>query len=215
MDALIIYAIFKYCVIAFFCPCKSGDFYLPKPDSRKDFKMTQKKKTVKLAKMGMLIAISIVLMALIRIPFPPLPFLEYDPADISIFIGTFAYGSIAGLVIVVIVSLLQGLIFATTGPYGIIMHIIATGTFVVVAGNIYRTHKTRKGAVIALIAGTLCMTAIMLPANYFITAEFFGIERAAIVAMFPGIASFNLLKAGLNSIVTFIVYKRISTFLHK
>lgn len=177
--------------------------------------MTQQKNTVKLAKMGMLVAISIVLMALIRIPFPPLPFLEYDPADISILIGTFAYGPIAGLAIVVVVSLLQGLIFATTGPYGIIMHIIATGTFVVVAGNFYRTHKNKKGAIIALIAGTLSMTAIMLPANYFITAAFFGMPSAAIVPMFPGIAAFNFLKAGGNSIITFLVYKRISTFLHK
>ena len=59
-------------------------------------------RTGRLAKMGMLAAISIVLMALIRIPFPLLPFLEYDPADISILIGTFAYGPLAGLFITVV-----------------------------------------------------------------------------------------------------------------
>ena len=95
--------------------------------------------------MGMLAAISIVLMALIRIPFPLLPFLEYDPADISILIGTFAYGPLAGLFITVVVSVIQGTMFATTGAYGVIMHIIATGSFVLVAGNIYHDGRNAAG----------------------------------------------------------------------
>lgn len=173
-------------------------------------------RTGRLAKMGMLAAISIVLMALIRIPFPLLPFLEYDPADISILIGTFAYGPLAGLFITVVVSVIQGTMFATTGAYGVIMHIIATGSFVLVAGNIYRgERKTKKIAILALIAGTLTMTAVMLPANYFITAAFFGMPSSAVVPMLPSIALFNLLKAGVNSLITFLVYKRISVFLHR
>ena len=44
--------------------------------------------TVRLAKMAMLVAISIVLVALIHVPiFPAVAFLEYDPADIPILIG--------------------------------------------------------------------------------------------------------------------------------
>ncbi len=173
-------------------------------------------KTTRLAKMGMLAAISIVLMALIRIPFPLLPFLEYDPADISILIGTFAYGPLAGLAITIVVSVIQGTMFATTGAYGVIMHIIATGTFVLVAGNIYSgERKTKKNAIIALIAGTLAMTAVMMPANYFITSAFLTMPKEAVVPLLPSIALFNFLKAGINSLVTFLVYKRISAFLHR
>ena len=55
--------------------------------------MTKQKQTVKLAKMGMLVAISIVLVALIHFPIiPAVPFMEYDPADIPILLGTFAFG---------------------------------------------------------------------------------------------------------------------------
>ncbi|HRV34069.1 MAG TPA: ECF transporter S component, partial [Anaerovoracaceae bacterium] len=47
--------------------------------------------TRNLAKLGILAAISIVLVALIHFPvFAAAPFLEYDPADIPIIIGTFA-----------------------------------------------------------------------------------------------------------------------------
>ena len=104
------------------------------------------KKTVRLAKMGMLVAISVVLAYFVHFPIiPGLNFLEYDPADISIFIGTFAFGPLGGIALTVVTSLIQGLtVSAGSGAYGIIMHIIATGTFVLVAGNIYRTAQDQK-----------------------------------------------------------------------
>lgn len=91
--------------------------------------MEKQKNLVRLAKMAMLVAISVILVSIIHFPiFPAVAFLEYDPADIPIFIGTFAFGPIAGLMITVVVSLVQGLtVSAGSGAYGIIMHIIATG----------------------------------------------------------------------------------------
>lgn len=177
---------------------------------------TQQKQTVKLAKMGMLVALSIVLVWLIRIPFPPLPFLEYDPADIPILIGTFAFGPVGGIVLAVVTSIVQGLTVSSgSGAYGIIMHIIATGTFVLVAGLIYKFNKTRKGATIAVICGALAMVIIMIPANLFVTPAFMGMPRAALIPMLPAIIGFNALKAGINGLVTFFLYKPLSRFLHK
>lgn len=171
--------------------------------------------TVRLAKMAMLAAISIVLMILIRIPFPLLPILEYDPADISIMIGAFAFGPAAGIVITVIVSLIQCIAFASTGWYGGLMHIIATGTFVLVAANIYKIKKSKKGALIALATGIIVAVIVMMPANYFITSSYFQMPREALIPMLPAIALFNFLKFGINSVVTFLLYKRISGFLHR
>lgn len=178
---------------------------------------TQQKRTVKLAKMAMLVAISIVLVYLIRFPFPGAPFLEYDPADIPILVGTFAFGPLAGLVLVVITSVVQGLtVSAGSGVYGILMHIIATGTFALVAGFIYRWKKTRKTAALALICGALAMVAVMIPANIFITPIFMGAPKEAVIGMLlPIIVPFNLMKAGINSVVVFLLYKSISRFLHK
>ena len=48
------------------------------------------------AALGMLTALSVVLTWLIHFPiFPGAPFLEYDPADIPILIGTFTFGPLA------------------------------------------------------------------------------------------------------------------------
>ena len=100
---------------------------------------------VKLVKMGAMVAISVALVYLIHFPiFPAVAFLEYDPADIPILIGTFAFGPLAGLVLTVVTSVIQGLTVSSgSGLYGILMHVIATGVLVVVSGSVYRRRKTR------------------------------------------------------------------------
>ena len=177
----------------------------------------QQNNTARLAKMAMLVAISIVLVMLIHFPiFPAVAFLEYDPADIPILIGTFAFGPAAGVVLTVVTAVLQGLtVSSSSGLYGIIMHIIATSVLVLVSGLIYRGHKTKKMAVIGLLAGTCAMAAAMVVANLFITPAFMGVEQAVVWQLMPFIAGFNLVKAGINGIITFLLYKRISGFLHR
>lgn len=179
--------------------------------------MNNYNKTENLAKLGILAAISVVLVRYVHFPLiPGLFFLEYDPADITIFLGTFAMGPLAGLLLTVVASLIQGLtVSAQSGWYGILMHIIATGSYVLVAGNIYAKNKTKKGAIIALIAGTLTMAAVMVPANLLITPLFTGWERSVVLRYLPGILLFNFLKAGINSLITFLIYKRVSPLLHK
>lgn len=172
--------------------------------------------TVKIAKMGMLVAIAVVLVYFIHFPLlPMLPFMEYDPADVSILIGTFAFGPIAGIILTVITALVQGLtVSASSGVYGIIMHIISTGSYVLAAGIIYKLRKTKKGAVVALAIGIVAVVAVMIPANLFITPVFMGAPRAAIVELMPFIMLFNFIKSAINAIITFLLYKRISGFLH-
>lgn len=173
--------------------------------------------TVKLAKMGMLVAVSIVLVYFIHFPiFPAVAFLEYDPADIPILIGTFAFGPVAGLLLTIVTSIIQGVtVSAASGVYGILMHVIATSTMVLVAGIIYKKNKTRKGAVIALVWGVIAWIIIMIGANLVITPLFMGVPRNVVWDLMPFIAGFNGIKAGVNAIITFLLYKRISGFLHR
>ena len=182
-----------------------------------EHKMTSREKTVRLAKMGMLVAISIVLVYFIHFPiFPAVAFLEYDPADISILIGTFAFGPLAGILLTVVTSVIQGVtVSAASGLYGIIMHVISTSVLVLVSGLIYKYNKTRKGAVIALLCGVAAMTLVMIGANMIITPLFMGVPRNIVWSLMPFIACFNAIKAGINSVVTFLLYKRISGFLHR
>ena len=176
-------------------------------------------KVRKLVTMAMLAALSIVLVYVIHFPiFPAASFLEYDPADIPILIGTFAYGPLAGVLLTVVVSVIQGMTVSSgSGLMGIAMHIFATSILVLVAGNIYRVK-------LALICGVLAMTAGMVVFNYFITPYFITpdlADTAAVAAnrefvktlLVPVIVPFNLIKAGVNSVVTFLVYKTVSRHL--
>ena len=108
--------------------------------------------------MALMTALSLV-MLLIRIPFPPAPFLVYDPADIPIYITAFAFGPVAGLAVTFVVSFIQAFLMGGDGIYGFLMHFIATGAFAVIAGAIYKRNKTRKTAIVSIIVGILVMTA--------------------------------------------------------
>ena len=172
----------------------------------------EKNMLVKIAVTAMFCAIAIVLMYLIRISFPVLPFLVYDPADIPIIICTFLFGPAAGLINTVIVSIIQMLTASSDGLYGGLMHVIATGTYVLTAGLIYKYRHTLKGAIAALCFGTLAWTVVMIFANLIITPLFMGTPTQAVAQLLiPAIIPFNLLKAGINSIIAFILYKSIST----
>lgn len=179
---------------------------------------TTKKFSVKLiAKMGMMAAIACVL-GLFRFPILPMvPFLTYDFADIPIIISAFAFGPVAGLLITVVVSFIQAFLLGGDQLYGFIMHILASGAFVIVASLIYKGHKTKKMAIVSLIAATLVMIVVMGAANYFVTPYYYGgaAMKEAVVKLMPFILLFNLIKGVANSLITLLVYKRISPFLHK
>ncbi|NLY81366.1 MAG: ECF transporter S component [Clostridiales bacterium] len=171
--------------------------------------------TKKMVKLAMMVAISCVLVLLIRIPFPPAPFLVYDPADIPIYITAFAFGPIAGVLVTLVVSFIQAFVLGGDGIYGFIMHFVSTGAFAIIVGILYQRNKTRKNAVVALVIGIFVMTLIMCIMNLVVTPVFMGVPVEAVKTMLlPIIIPFNLLKGGINGAVTFLVYKRISQFLH-
>ena len=66
-----------------------------------------------------------------------------------------------------------------------------------------------------LVCGTIAMAVVMMIANLFITPLFMGVPRAVVWDLMPFIIAFNVVKAGVNSLVTFLLYKRISPFLHR
>jgi len=200
-----------------------------------------KPRTLKLAKMALMVAVTFICL-FIRFPIlpPPASFLLFEVSDIPILIAGFVFGPLIGLCIGTIAILLHGfLIFMPSGPYGVIMHIVAIGTFVLVSGFIYQKFKekkwsfvcpsypeticpvyqqskARKWGLLSLIIGGLAMTGVMIPANLIITPLFLGIPVEAVQAMILTILlPFNLLKAAFNTVVVFLLYKRLSPFLHK
>lgn len=191
------------------------------PDrSRKDLKEgyvmnKSEMTTAKLAKLAMMTAVSIVLLLLVRLPWPPAPFLVYDPADVPIYITAFAFGPAEGLLVTLVTCLIQAFGLGGDGVYGFVMHFVATGIVAVIIGMMYRKNKTKKTAVRALVTGVVLTVIVMCAMNLLVTPAYMGAPRSAVVAMLiPVIIPFNLVKAGANSLLTFVLYKRISGLLH-
>ena len=168
--------------------------------------------TRKLTTMGIIAALSVALVFFIHFPIiPQAPFLEYDPADIPILILTFIYGPLSGLIVTLVAAVVQGLtVSAQSGAYGVIMHIISTGSFVISAGLIYRIKQNRRGAGLALICGLIVNVAVMVPANLIVTPVFMGASADAVKAMLlPAIIPFNLVQSGINGAFTYFLYELI------
>ncbi len=165
----------------------------------------------KIAGMAVLSALAVVLAVVWHIPiFPAVPFLEYDLADVPIFLSAFMYGPWSALIITIIVCIIQGTtVSASSGFIGILMHILATGSYVLVSGLIYKKWHTFKGAMVAMSAGVLTWIVLMAVWNIIFTPIFMGVPRAVVLDLFVWIILFNLVKVGLNTFCTAIMYKRL------
>lgn len=175
--------------------------------------MSQRSSIDRLVKLGMLTALSIILVYAIHFPiFPSASFLEYDMADVPILIGTFLYGPWWGLALTGVVSVLQWLLVSPQSLWvGAAMHFCATGSYVIAAGLIYRYNRSRKGALIGMAVGSALQTLMMIPMNLIFTVHFFGVPKETVIALLPtAIIPFNAIKTVANSLITFLLYKRVS-----
>lgn len=173
-------------------------------------------KTHKLVVTAMLCAISFIAVLLGRFIPAVQGFLSYDPKDAIIAIAGFIYGPLTSVTISVVVSIIEMFYGSSTGIYGCIMNIVSTCSFAVPAAIVYKKMHSMKGAFLGLFVGMISMTAMMLLWNYIITPFYMGMPRASVAAMLvPVFLPFNLIKSGINTGLTLILYKPLVTALRK
>ena len=175
---------------------------------------TARNKTLRLTVTAMLCALAFLAVAVCRIPV--VMFLKYEPKDVVVTLGGFMFGPLVSLVISVVVSLIEMVTISETGFIGFIMNVISTCSFACVAALIYKKKKSTVGAAAGLAVGGLVMVAAMLLWNYLISPLYMGVSRAQVAAMLiPAFLPFNLIKAGLNCALTFVIYKPLAAGLGK
>lgn len=185
-----------------------------------------------LAIMGMMAALAAVLMFFdFPIPFIALNFYKLDFSEIPILIGAFMLGPVAGIVIELVKNLLNILLSgSSTGAVGEFANFCVGCALVVPASFFYQRHKSRKNALIGLAVGTVVMTIASIVLNALVMLPFYSsmmpLENiiAAGAAINPAVsnvwtfclltvAPFNLVKAILVSLITMLIYKKISVLL--
>lgn len=176
------------------------------------------------------------LLMLVELPvfFAP-DFYKIDLSELPVLICGFCLGPVASVVCeflkVVIKLLIKG---TTTAFVGDFANFAVGCALILPASIVYHCKKTKRGAVIALITGTACMTVFgsFFNAVYLLPkfSALFGMPMDAIIEMGrivnPAITNvstlvlfavvpLNLLKGTLVSILTFALYKRIRRVLIK
>ncbi|MCR5262563.1 MAG: ECF transporter S component [Clostridiales bacterium] len=165
---------------------------------------------------------------LLEFPLPMLipPFIKFDFSELPALISAFALGPVSGVTVCLIKNVVK-LLTSQSGGIGELSNFLIGACFVGVAGVIYKHNRTRKGALIACLAGSAAMAVLSLPINYYITYPFYSkfMPIDQIVRMYQEInpnvnglvgcliifnIPFTFMKGVADSIITFAVYKYLS-----
>jgi riboflavin transporter FmnP len=185
----------------------------------------------KITVVALFAAVSTVLMFLsFATPFTP-PYLKLDFSELPALLASFSLGPLYGVAVSFIKNLIN-VFFTTTGGIGELSNFLLSTLFVFPAGLIYRRNRTKKTALLGALAGLLTMTLMSYFTNTFLVypvyTKLYGIE--AIVSMssaiLPSVDStsdiilifnlpFTFVKGLINTILTFLIYKRISPIIQK
>jgi riboflavin transporter FmnP len=173
--------------------------------------------TKRVAMVAMFCALTYASMFVVKIP---VQFLDLDIKDSLIVLCGLLFGPVSAAIISIVVPLLQFITISSTGWYGLIMNVLSSFFFSVVASVIYKYRKNFYGAILALVCGALSMTAVMMIANLFITPLYLtyvlGVPSSmdTVIGMLPNVLlPFNFVKALLNGAIVLLLYKPFSTAL--
>jgi riboflavin transporter FmnP len=196
--------------------------------------MNQSKKLLNIKNMTKISILSVIAFILMQLEFPvPIfpSFLKIDLSDLPALVGGFALGPIVGILIELFKNLMH-LIQTSTSGVGELANFLVGVALVAPASLIYYRNKTKKNAIIGLLVGTIAMGIVGGLANYFILLPFYAnvlkfpidaiVEMGNLVnsnivdlnsLIIYAIIPFNILKGIVLSVITMLIYKRISSLL--
>ncbi len=163
------------------------------------------------------------------------PFAEFDASALPEIIGGFILGPIGAIEIITVKLLLKLLFMGSSSMLtGEIQNFILSVSYVLPAVLYYRRHRTKKGAVAGLALGSLTCVVVSVITNIYLIfpayIKLYGMSWDGIIevcaAVNPWIESiptfvafsvvpFNVISKCVVSIITLLVYKRISVVIKK
>ncbi len=187
-------------------------------------------KTKKLTYSAMFAAIATLVMYLdFPLPFMP-PFLKLDLSGFISILTAFMFGAVPAI----LVTLTKDIIHAfssTTGGVGELADFLMMSAFSIAVSFSYKRNHTKKGAIIGLSIGTVITVIIGMLTNKYMLIPFFSkvtpietiiemctkvnpsIDSINTYIVF-GVLPFNLIKCFILSLITVLVYKRLSVFIN-
>ncbi|MBQ8741823.1 MAG: ECF transporter S component [Clostridia bacterium] len=185
-------------------------------------------------KIAILSALAVVIM-LFEFPllFVAPGFYELDLSESVILMGGFALGPIAAAIMELVKNVLNLLINGTTtGFVGELANFVTGCCLTVPAALIYKYHKNIKGALVGMLVGIVSIGIAGGLINYFVMLPMYsafmpleqiiaagksitGIINDKFTFVLFAVVPFNFIKGILCSLISLILYKRLSRLLHR
>ena len=167
-----------------------------------------------MTRIAVLAALGIILSLIEFSPLAGAPFYKLEISGVAIMLAGFSMGFPAGLATLLIKDLIGLLVHTGGGWVGQLADFIALFAFMTPATLIYRGNRSRKTALLGMLAGVLAMTVASVLANIYILFPAFGIRNGGNYII-PFTVPFNLIKCAALTVVTFLIYKPLSPLLHE
>ncbi len=170
----------------------------------------------RIALMAVFVALSFVV-SFLEVPlFPSAPFLKLDFGNIFILLIGFLLGPVEGVFVCLLKETLR-MIGSSSGGVGEIANVLVTCSYILLPAILYQKHKGLKNVLPNLALACLIGTSVALITNRFINFPLYVGEGAneMFKKLFWIIVAFNLIKTAAISILTVLLYKRLSTALKR
>ena len=178
------------------------------------------KKTNIIVKAALLLTLGFILTYFEFPIIPAFPWLKVDLSAVPVLLSGFAFGPLVAVGVEILKNLLVfALKGSSTGGVGQLANIIVVGSYVFTASLVFKKFKTRKGAVLGALLGSIVMIPLAMLSNYYILIPLFfpgGMEAEMMRSyMFFGIPAFNFIKGIIISVVGILFYDRVASLINK
>lgn len=148
--------------------------------------------------------------------FPATPYFKLDFGNVFILLVSFLLGPIEGIVVCALKECLR-MIGSSSGGVGELANMATTSAFILLPSLVYRFRKGLKWVIPCLCGACLIGTGTALLTNRFINFPLYmgGAAAEVFADVFWFIVAFNLIKTASVSLLTVLLYKRLSNFLKK
>ncbi|NFG27408.1 ECF transporter S component [Clostridium botulinum] len=177
------------------------------------------KNTNKTIKISLLSALALILMYFEFPVIPIFPWLKIDLSDVPALLGAFGFGPLAGVTIELIKNILILLVKGSqTGFVGELANFLIGVSLILPAGIIYKRNKSKKSAILGMILGGIFIEIVGVIANVYMLLPAYGMQMSSgelLKYVTVGLLPFNGIKAIIVSMLTYILYKKVSVSIFK
>lgn len=139
--------------------------------------------------------------------FDSVPFLKYNAGDVPLILLGLIFGPLYATLNTLMISVFEILENGSSSIVGVLMYYLSTMAMLLPSSIIYMKYKTVKSMIIGLFISCFTVTLTMTLWNLIFVPIYMSTSfEDAKALILPGIIPFNLIKTGINSTITIILY---------